>query len=232
MGWMALSALVLAGGVSCGLVGGSLAAITAARATSERVADGRVGAWAPGWGRDGGIAHTAVGAICGAVVCTTLVLRLGLSAPAAVGSLILLVMVAASAVDIAVGQIPREMVYIGVAIGAAGMASIAIADGDYRAALDALGGGAACTAAFGLLWALSPRSIGMGDVRLVGLLGLTLGWYGPFTVGFGLWAAFIAAGLAGGPLFLIRGRRSRFPFAPALTVGTLAGLLVGACVRC
>lgn len=92
-----------------------------------------------------------------------------------------------------------------------------------RAAL----GMAALFAAYFLMRVVSPGSIGGGDVKLAGLLGLYLGWIGWSALLIGSAAAFVVGG--GYALVLLARRRadrhSRIPFGPAMIVGAWLGIL-------
>ncbi len=87
--------------------------------------------------------------------------------------------------------------------------------------------------AFGTFFALaliSPRGMGMGDVKLSAVLGLALGFLGWPRLLVGFFLSF-AAGAVGG-LALIAGRRaglkSEVPFGPYLALGTIVSVLFGA----
>ncbi|WP_369253984.1 prepilin peptidase [Geodermatophilus amargosae] len=88
-------------------------------------------------------------------------------------------------------------------------------------------------AAFGvlLLMALvSPAGMGMGDVKLAGLLGLLLGWLGWPVVLAGFFLGFLLQAVLGLALIALRraGRRTELPFGPALVAGALvAAVLAG-----
>lgn len=79
-----------------------------------------------------------------------------------------------------------------------------------------------------LLAALArPNGMGIGDVKLAGLMGLCLG----AAVSVALLVAFVAAALFG-LLVIVRrgladGRRTTFPFGPFLALGAVVALLVG-----
>lgn len=84
----------------------------------------------------------------------------------------------------------------------------------------------ALSAAFFLVIALLfPRGMGMGDVKLAGMLGFFLGWQ----VAVGLFLGFLAGALVGIGLMLagVKGRKSRLPFGPFLAAGGLAALFYG-----
>lgn len=79
-----------------------------------------------------------------------------------------------------------------------------------------------------LLAALArPDGMGMGDVKLAGLIGLCLG----AAVAVALLVAFVAAALFGVAVIARRGvaagRRTTFPFGPFLALGAVAALLAG-----
>jgi leader peptidase (prepilin peptidase)/N-methyltransferase len=75
---------------------------------------------------------------------------------------------------------------------------------------------------------ISPSGLGMGDVKLVALTGLYLGWLGWPVVLVGLFLGFLAQGLLGLGLLAARraGLRTDLPFGPALLAGALAAALL------
>ena len=79
---------------------------------------------------------------------------------------------------------------------------------------------------FYALWAVYRRGLGFGDVRLAGLCGAALGWLGFAPLYLGFLASFVCGALMGVAVLAVR-RSRRFPFAPALAVGTMAGVLWG-----
>jgi leader peptidase (prepilin peptidase)/N-methyltransferase len=85
--------------------------------------------------------------------------------------------------------------------------------------------------AFFLLLALiSPRGMGLGDVKLAPTLGLALGWLSWGAVAVGVFAGFLLGGLAGLAAITALGltRKSLVPFGPWLVAGALLGVLAGA----
>jgi leader peptidase (prepilin peptidase) / N-methyltransferase len=71
-----------------------------------------------------------------------------------------------------------------------------------------------------LLLLISPRSFGFGDVKLGGVLGAYLGWFGWLEVYYGIFAGFLLGSLIGVAL-LARGAsmKTKLAFGPALIVG-------------
>ena len=71
-----------------------------------------------------------------------------------------------------------------------------------------------------------PRGMGGGDVKLVGLLGLLVGYPGVLVT---LWIAVISGGAVAVSLLLLRkkGRKDAVPFGPFLALGAIAALLAG-----
>ena len=87
-----------------------------------------------------------------------------------------------------------------------------------RAALCALGAGAT-----GLLLALAPSGLGLGDVKLCTVIGLWLGWYGVLPLTLGLCAGVALGGLAAIFLLITRraGRKDPMAYGPHLIAGAL-----------
>jgi leader peptidase (prepilin peptidase)/N-methyltransferase len=96
--------------------------------------------------------------------------------------------------------------------------------GGPRHFLSALAGMAAAWLFFALLALIHPAGLGWGDVKLSGVLGLYLGWFGAAAVAAGLLGAFVLAALVG--LGLIAAgratRRSQIPFGPFMLAAAIA----------
>lgn len=87
------------------------------------------------------------------------------------------------------------------------------------AAAVAFAGGAAAAA-------LSPQGLGFGDVKLLGLLGLVLGWAGWGVLAAGVFLGLVAGAAASLVLLATRraGWRTALPFGPPLLVGAVLAL--------
>lgn len=81
---------------------------------------------------------------------------------------------------------------------------------------------------FLLVWLISPASMGYGDVRLAGLIGIVLGHLGWGPVLLGLWSGLLLGGIGGLLLRSLDRRRSRaYPLGPFLLLGVVVGVLLG-----
>lgn len=91
----------------------------------------------------------------------------------------------------------------------------------------ALAAAAVLFAIYAVMALAYPAGVGLGDVKLAGILGAYLGWFGWGTLAVGGFAAFATGGLffAGALLFGRSGWRSRLPFGPWMLVG--AGIGIG-----
>lgn len=86
--------------------------------------------------------------------------------------------------------------------------------------------------AFGFFFALaliSPRGMGMGDVKLSAMIGLALGFLGWEHVVVGLFLGFFAGAVGGIALIVIRrgGMKSTIPFGPYMALGAVLSVLYG-----
>jgi leader peptidase (prepilin peptidase) / N-methyltransferase len=131
-------------------------------------------------------------------------------------------------VDVACLRLPDPLVGALAVVGAAPLAVLAVVAGEPhrlgRAALAA----AACFAAYLSLAIVARGRLGLGDVKLAGVLGFLLGWLGWPAVLLGL----ALPHLLNGPVVLallatgrVR-RRSELPFGPALLLGALLAVLL------
>lgn len=103
----------------------------------------------------------------------------------------------------------------------AGGALLVVAEAARGGIVESVAGGMAGALALAVPWALSrARGMGLGDVKLAGILGCGLGPYGALRT---LWFAFAIGAMAASAL-LVTGRRSRgeaLPFAPFLALGAV-----------
>ncbi len=139
-------------------------------------------------------------------------------------------LLAISAIDLERYIVPNRLVAVGLALGVPLLGLASAIEGEWRPMVTALVGGAAAFAALLVLNLISPRGMGMGDVKLASVLGLHLGWLGGRYVALGLFLGFVL-GAVGGILLIVvrvRTRKDHVPFAPFLAGGALVAVLFGA----
>jgi len=104
----------------------------------------------------------------------------------------------------------------------------AAASGEWGGLLGAVAGGAGLFAVYFLLALISPAGMGMGDVKLAGVLGLFGGWAGYAAWMGTLLGGFLLGGLAGVAVLLFsRGSRtSTFPFGPGMLLAAFASFVL------
>jgi leader peptidase (prepilin peptidase) / N-methyltransferase len=74
-----------------------------------------------------------------------------------------------------------------------------------------------------------PAGMGLGDVKLVGILGALLGWISWGTLGVGMFAGFLIGSVYGLGMMIFQGgnRKTQIPFGPFLLSGAVLMVLVG-----
>lgn len=132
-------------------------------------------------------------------------------------------------IDVAIRRLPDPLTLPSYAIGAAllGVAAVVTRDGGTRY-LHALAGMGALAVFYAVQWFFLPDQIGLGDVKLAGVLGLYLGWLGLAGVVLGVFAIHVLGGLYAGALLAARraDRKATVPFGPFMLAGTLIAILV------
>jgi leader peptidase (prepilin peptidase)/N-methyltransferase len=172
------------------------------------------------WGRAMVLATAALWGALGARVGAVEVLPAYLVAGAG--------LVALTVIDLRHQLLPRRII-VPVALATLGLLAIAaLATDDGAALLRAIAGAAGAYLVFAVLRFVSPRSLGGGDVNLVALLGLILGWRSVDAVVVGLGAGAVLAAV-----FALAGLASRrlrldaaLSYGPFLVAGALVVLLV------
>lgn len=169
--------------------------------------------------------------LTGVVALALLVWRIGLRPDLVAFAYLACVGAVLGAVDIALRRLPDPLTLPSYPIGAAllGAAAAFTDDGGDRF-VDALIGFGVLWGLFVLQWVVLPRALGLGDVKLSGVLGLYLGWLGYDAWTFGVLAMFVFGGLYSVALIVLRraSRGATIPFGPFMLLGTLAAVLVHA----
>lgn len=132
-----------------------------------------------------------------------------------------------SYIDLRTRLLPTRLIApsYAVMLGMVGVA--AVVDGSTDLLIRALLGWAAVGGLYLVLWLISPRSVGYGDVRFSGLLGLGLGCVGWPAVVVGAWFGFFLGGMGGLVLRRFTGLKNN-AHGPAMVVGAVIGVVAGA----
>ncbi len=138
--------------------------------------------------------------------------------------------VALAMIDIDVRRLPNALVLPAYPVVAVLLAVASAWHGDWWALARAGIGAAALFAFFLALALLYPGGMGMGDVKLAGLLGGMLAYLGWSTLIIGAFAGFLLGALAGIAILLVRGggRRTAVPFGPFMIAGGLRAVCAAA----
>ena len=165
--------------------------------------------------------YPAVEAVTG-LLCAAVVVRFGADRDAWLGLVLVLLLVPITLIDLDYQIIPNKLTLSG-SIAAVALV-LATRSGDVTEHLIA----AAAAGGFLLVAALVyPSGMGMGDVKLAGMLGLFLGR----AVGPAMMCALFTGSVVGIGIMLVKGakegRKTRIPFGPWLAVGGLVGLFAG-----
>jgi leader peptidase (prepilin peptidase)/N-methyltransferase len=152
--------------------------------------------------------------------------RIGLTAALPAYLYLAAIAVALAVIDLDVRRLPNAIVLPSYVVAAALLVVAAVPGGDWRAVVRGLIAMVALFAFYFLLTLIYPGGMGMGDVKLAGVLGLYLGWLGWRPVLVGTFAAFLLGGVAGIALLLTRraGRKTGIPFGPSMLAGAMLAL--------
>lgn len=137
--------------------------------------------------------------------------------------------IALALIDIDVHRLPNAIVLPSYIVAGVLLGVASILAGDAEAALRALIGMTVLAAAYFLMALAYPGGMGLGDVKLAGVLGLYLGYSGWGALAVGSFGAFILGGVFSIILIATRRatRKSGIPFGPWMLAGAWVGLAVG-----
>ena len=134
------------------------------------------------------------------------------------------------AVDLACHRLPDRVTYPAYVVCGGALLVDAVVLGTWGALLTAVLAAAAAFAVAALVAAIAPAGLGFGDVKLLGLLGLLLGWAGWGVLLIGVFLGLVVGALVSVMLLATRraGWRTAIPFGPPLLAGAVGALfLVG-----
>ena len=139
------------------------------------------------------------------------------------------VSVALALIDIDTHTLPNRIVLPACPVGALLLTSAALFAGEPDRLLSALIGAMALFSVYLMMALFYPGGMGLGDVKLAGVLGMFLGWVGWAPLVVGAFGAFFLGGLFSLVLILTRkaNRKSGIPFGPWMLAGTWLGIFGG-----
>ena len=161
------------------------------------------------------------------LLCALVVLDKGLDEDALLGLALVLLLIPVTLIDLDHRIIPNRLTYPAFLVFAAAIVLAWLVD----APVDPVSGaiGVALYGGFLFIVALiSPKGMGLGDVKLTAVIGLVLGSIGLRFVGVAAGAAIVLGGVGGiVALAMGRSRKDAIPFGPYIAVGAVVGGLWG-----
>jgi leader peptidase (prepilin peptidase)/N-methyltransferase len=133
-------------------------------------------------------------------------------------------------IDLDVHRLPDRIVLPAYVVLTVLLGTASIIAGDPGALGRAAVGGGALAAFYLVLALVKPGAMGLGDVKLAGVLGFALAWLGWEQLVVGAFGAFLTGGLFA-VVLLVTGRARRgsgIPFGPWMLVGAWIGIVAGA----
>ena len=191
---------------------------------------GRIPAWTGKCANCGGSVGPRWGSveIAAALVCAAVVSGLGFRVDSLGVAGVFVIGVALSVIDLRSFRLPDRLIVLGMTLLAGCLITQSVIGNEWSRLLPAAAGAASLSAAYLLLAVIRPGQLGLGDVKLAGLLGMLLGWFGwPFVVLGGCLAFLLSALII---LLLLAARRitlrSHIPFGPFMLAGAAAAVLL------
>ncbi|WP_339619114.1 prepilin peptidase [uncultured Salinibacterium sp.] len=139
------------------------------------------------------------------------------------------VSIALTLIDLDTQTLPNKIVLPSIVVGIALLALASGGANNWSGFIGALAGGATLFVFYFIIAIVSPRGMGMGDVKLAAVLGLYLGWLGWGVLAVGAFAAFLLGGLFAIALLIVgrARRRTAIPFGPWMIAGAWLGIAFG-----
>jgi len=174
--------------------------------------------------------RTAVAAVVTAGLFAALAVHFGADVVLAPFAVFVATLVVVSVTDLSFRLVPRWLIYGGVALVVPLLVLTAAVDHRWHQLPGAAIGGAVAFALFFAVWWFVPRGMGYGDVRLAGLIGIATGYLSLLHTYLAFLGGFVIGMVFGVVMMLLgsSGRKTRIPFAPALSVGAVLAIFYGA----
>ena len=138
-------------------------------------------------------------------------------------------LVVVSVTDLTHRLVPRHLLYGALSLIVPLLVASAAVDHQWRDVSGAAIAGAVSFGLFFAVWWFVPRGLGFGDVRLAGVIGITVGYLSLLHAYVAFLAGFII-GLLFGLVLMVStssGRKTRIPFAPSLALGAVIAVFWG-----
>ncbi len=140
----------------------------------------------------------------------------------------LLVVVAVT--DLSYRLVPRRLIYASLVLIIPLLVVTSAVDHSWTHLSGSAIAGAVAFGFFFTIWWFMPQGMGYGDVRLAGVIGICVGYLSLVHAYFAFFGGFVIGMVFGLIMMAIlaSGRKTRIPFAPALAVGAVLAVFVGA----
>ena len=137
--------------------------------------------------------------------------------------------VALALIDIDVKKLPNVLTLPSYPVGAVLLTLGAVSAHQPWDLARAAIGGAALWLLYALLWFIYPKGMGLGDVKLAGVLGMYLGYLGWGSLLVGAFLGFVLGGVFGIALVAVNraNRKTKIPFGPFMIAGALVAVFFG-----
>lgn len=140
----------------------------------------------------------------------------------------LLVVVAVT--DLSYRLVPRRLIYASLVLIVPLLVATAGVDHQWQHLSGSAIAGAVAFGFFFTIWWFIPQGMGYGDVRLAGVIGICVGYLSLVHAYLAFFGGFLIGMVFGFIMMavLASGRKTRIPFAPALSVGAVLAVFFGA----
>jgi len=138
-------------------------------------------------------------------------------------------LVVISVTDLSHRLVPRQLLYPALALIVPLLVATSAVDHTWSSLTGAAIGGAVAFVLFFGIWWFVPRGMGFGDVRLSGVIGLTVGYLSLLHAYLAFLAGFLIGMVFGLVLMVVAsvGRKTQFPFGPSLAIGAVLAVFWG-----
>ncbi len=132
-------------------------------------------------------------------------------------------------IDIDTRKLPRQLIYIAAMPSLILLGLSVVVRGDWGALSDMAIGAAIGVAILGAIHFVAPNSMGMGDVRFAGYVGLNLGYLTLYAVVDFLYGSFLLGAVFGVFYALLKHKSLKvaIPFGPFLSISAFGAMIIG-----